>query len=491
MIMITRKGLYVLFSISILAVATNGSSATIPSTPKSNIPTSNPISLTTPPPLQVIQKPNVAIILNTNARSVTAELIPLAESVLGKGAVYCTTTAEQARQAALSLIKQNVSLVVAVGGDGTLSSMIHYLTQSIIQQQQKQNSTFTVDEAVAKLPTMAFIPMGTGNGVGSVIACQAPIDINIGKPSLFARLFRRKVSKHAKFVQVLKLLPTVGNDLAYGTTNTKDMVDLVELPMMEVTTSCSEQDQGDLCFFAGVGFDSLLLQDFKDVKAWSVRKGILRETLGSVTGYVVALVSKTLPKCIQRNAHQIQVEITSTDPHAVWIDHRRGDVVRKLTSATQGDATPPMPTLVYKGTAGIVAAGTSPYYGGGLRLFPFARMTLDKMHLRVGRIHPLRGFLQIPRIFRGSYRDTRPGSFGCLDFLASDFTVSVRPTTTDITIAEEDTTATTPKKKGYPLQHSGEAIGSCDQFRLRVVPSPVKFITFFKKRIVDDTLPSL
>jgi hypothetical protein len=126
-----------------------------------------------------------------------------------------------------------------------------------------------------------------------------------------------------------------------------------------------------------------------------------------------------------------------------------------------------------------------------LRLFPFARMTLDKMHLRVGRIHPLRGFLQIPRIFRGSYRDTRPGSFGCLDFLASDFTVSVRPTTAYVSIAKEDTTATTPKKKGYPLQHSGESIGSCDQFRLRVVPSPVKFITFFKKRIVDDTLPSL
>ena len=446
------------------------------------------MSLSNPPPLQVIQKPNVAIILNTNARSVTADMIPLAESVLGEDAVYCTTTAEQAQQAALSLIKQNVSLVVAVGGDGTLSSMINYLTQSIIQH-QKHNSTFTVDEAVAKLPTMAFIPMGTGNGVGSVVACQAPIDIV--KPSLFTRIFRRKALKHEKFVQVLKLLPMVGNDLAYGTTNINDMVDLVELPMLEVTTPRSEQDQGDLCFFAGVGFDSLLLQDFKDVKAWSVRRGILRETLGSVTGYVVALVSKTLPKCIQRNAHQIQVEITSTDPHAVWIDHRRGDVVRKLTSTTQGDAPPTAPTLVYKGTAGIVAAGTSPYYGGGLRLFPFARMTLDKMHLRVGRIHPLRGFLQIPRIFRGSYRDTRPGSFGCLDFLASDFTVSVRPTTTDGTIAAEDTTTTTPKKNGYPLQHSGEAIGSYEQFRLRVVPAPVKFITFFKKRIVDDTLPSL
>jgi hypothetical protein len=350
--------------------------------------------------------------------------------------------------------------------------------------------------------------MGTGNGVGSVVACQVPNglqDNDIKQPGVFAKIFRRKALKQAKFVQLLKLLlatTTVGNndnDLASSsktTPVTNDMVDLVEIPMLEITTD-NANDQGHLCFFAGVGFDSLLLQDFKDLKAWSVRKGILRETLGSVMGYVVALVSKTLPKCIQQNAHQIQVTITSTDENAVWIDHRRGDVVRKLnpatttllpcndTTTTTTTTTPP--TLVYKGSAGIVAAGTSPFYGGGLRLFPFARMTLDKMHLRVGRIHPLRGFLQIPYIFTGSYRDTRPGSFGCLDFLANDFTVNVRPT--DMGNNANTTTNNTKKKNGYPLQHSGESIGSCEQFRLRVVPAPVKFVTFFKKRIIDETLP--
>jgi hypothetical protein len=625
MSMLMIKSLYVYGLLTLAAVTnTKGFSSSIlspifSSTTTTSSTTSSTDTCTTitqpPPPAIQHQHPNIAIILNTNARQVTADLIPLAQAVLGKDAVYCTTTAEEAQQAAEMLIQQHVSLVVPVGGDGTLSSMIHYLTQSIIRQQQAQQqrqqkysdsnsnccTRMTVDEAVSKLPTMAYIPMGTGNGVGSVVACRAPPPPSMPKkknnnnnnntlqkqqpqqrpPSLFRKIFRRKALQQERFVEVLKLLQTVGNDLAAANkNNNKDMntdmdisgststtipthsthnhrnvnvnVDLVELPMLEITTMTTttpNQDpqraateDGVLCFFAGVGFDSLMLQDFKDLKDWSVRRSNggnnnngnridrwLRDTLGSVTGYVVALVAKTLPQCIRRNAHQIDVEITSTDPHALWIDHRRGDMVRNIMGQTSSSGVTgvnnnnnddddsdapttttttkqPTATLVYKGTAGIVAAGTSPFYGGGLRLFPFARMTLDKMHLRVGRIHPLRGFLNIPRIFRGSYRDTRPDSFGCLDFLANEFVIKVHNTgvvadVDDAVDVDSSTTTTTTDgidnnnnaqttQKGYPLQHSGESVGHCEQFRLRVVPAPVKFVTFFKKRVVDDTLPS-
>jgi hypothetical protein len=51
-------------------------------------------------------------------------------------------------------------------------------------------------------------------------------------------------------------------------------------------------------------------------------------------------------------------------------------------------------------------------------------MTVDKMHLRLGRIHPLVGFLNIPQIFAGSYRD-KSDRFGCIDFIGGDFEVEV------------------------------------------------------------------
>jgi hypothetical protein len=121
---------------------------------------------------------------------------------------------------------------------------------------------------------------------------------------------------------------------------------------------------------------------------------------------------------------------------------------------------------LYLGTTGILAAGTSPYYGGGLRLFPFARMTVDKMHLRLGRIHPLVGFLNIPQIFAGSYRD-KSDKFGCIDFIGGDFQVQVLNQGND---------------KGFPFQHSGESVGHVERFRLQVMKKPVKFVSFMEKR---------
>jgi hypothetical protein len=93
-------------------------------------------------------------------------------------------------------------------------------------------------------------------------------------------------------------------------------------------------------------------------------------------------------------------------------------------------------------------------------------MTLDKMHLRLGRIHPLVGFLNIPQIFAGSYRD-KSDKFGCIDFIGGDFQVQLLSKGNDT---------------GFPFQHSGESVGHVEQFRLQVVKKPVKFVSFMEKR---------
>jgi hypothetical protein len=147
----------------------------------------------------------------------------------------------------------------------------------------------------------------------------------------------------------------------------------------------------------------------------------------------------------------------------------------------------PPPLVLYEGSAGIVAAGTAPYYGGGLKLFPFARMTPNGMHLRVGRIHPLEGVWNIPRIFRGTYRNH---GFGCLDFCGPQFVVEV--------LGEEE----------YPVQHSGESVGRCTRVSFQVMgdedeeaddgnqndstattrrlPPPIKFVTLLPPRLVVE-----
>jgi len=387
-----------------------------------------------------------AIILNTNARSVAPYLGDVAKSVFGADAVFVTSSEQQAQDAAAAIIENGYSLAVPVGGDGTVSSIINYMVSAVMV---KNPEIRTLEQAVGALPVLGYIPLGTGNGVGSVVGCRI-------KGGGFLPGARRRKKKH--FRRMIERLKEVGEYLS----NNKDPAtrtnfDVIDMPMMQVThNDDSSRQRGDMCFFAGVGFDSLMLDDFKQIKAWSIQTNFLRRILSSVTGYCVALVVKTLPKTVFQGKHNIQVKVKTNDPDTLWVDHRRGDVVQKC----------PDP-LLYEGQTGILAAGTSPFYGGGLRLFPFARMTTDKMHLRLGRIHPLTGFWNIPSIFEGSYRD-KSDRFGCIDFIGGDFEVEV--------------TSPDEEEKGFPLQHSGESVGHVERFRLRVVDEPVRFVSFLKKR---------
>lgn len=323
---------------------------------------------------------------------------------------------------------------------------------------------------------------------------------------------------------------------------------------MEVTHHSPDDEEenitnntkGDLCFFAGSGFDSLMLEDFKQVKAWSKSPqrswtpSFVKDLLSSVVGYSVALVTKTLPQALLHQTHKISVKVTTTDVGTLWIDHRRGDfselaVDNDLSEEEEGvdiigeemhggtntndDGVTKTTTkkkkrqhLIYSGITGILAASTTPFYGGGMRLFPYARLFPNKLQLRIGRISPLTGFLRIPAIFEGSYRDKSEGTFGCLDFVGDDFEVEVSSTryeeylkrkkeqkenkkktrwwgrmkrsSGNTETSDESTTKT--KATGFPFQHSGESMGIKERFRVRVVKQPVKFISFLKPRIVVD-----
>ena len=208
------------------------------------------------------------------------------------------------------------------------------------------------------------------------------------------------------------------------------------------------------------GFDSLMLNDFKTIKKWSERTGLFTGMLSSVVGYVVTLLIKTLPKTVFRSSHIVNVQVTTNQlNNTYWVDHRRGDFVQPCT-------TP----ILYNGTTGIIAGSTVPYYGGKMRLFPFARISSDKLHLRVGRIHPLIGFINLFQIFSGTYRDFSRKRFGVLDFIGNDFTINVSSGGKDAVT------------NSFPLQHSGESMGPVSSFRLRVIDAPVRFLNLLPDR---------
>jgi diacylglycerol kinase family enzyme len=376
----------------------------------------------------------VAIILNTNARGVTPDLIDAIQnqfdfSATNKTRVFVTSTAEQARQAVEELQKRPARIVIPIGGDGTLTTMIQYFY-----------------DMSHTLPMFGYIPMGTGNALGTVIGCSP------------RRRFRRSKKMQA-IRDVLNRLLDIAESMENNST-AQPQVDIVDLPLLHLTTTSSEQQREKVCcFFAGVGFDSLLLNDYKDLQEWTSRSALLKNRFESVWGYTVALFTRTLPKCIVDHSHIVTVEL-STTKHALWVDHRRGDVVRSITPKTTEEKT-----LLYRGKAGIVAAATTPFYGGNLKLFPFARLTENGCQVRVGRIHPIQGVLNMLQIFKGTYRNS---DMGCLDFIGTQFTLEVQG------------------EQGYPVQHSGESMGRSQHVELEVLKDQVRFVTLLPPRLVCE-----
>jgi hypothetical protein len=460
----------------------------------------------------------IAIVLNTNARGVDRDLVEMVQKVINTKdtdhRVYVTSTKEEARQAAQELHERPPTIVIPVGGDGTLTTLIQFLWDAA--QEDKSS--------MKRMPKFAYIAMGTGNALKPVVGCTPRQKRSNWKSNLFVRPRRRKLQA---LEHVLKELLQVCNQLEKGeeaSSPCNDIeIDIVDLPLLQVTSTLTTTDtnkeeekvevtngsssasyqpqsqlqstsSSSLCFFAGVGFDSLMLQDYQDLQEWTAKRKLWKDKLSSVLGYCVALVTRTLPKCVQRNEHLIQVALSTNQPEStVWVDHRRGDVVRSVVAkdkenekedhnGKENNKSQPQSksTLLYQGQAGIVAAGTAPFYGGGLRLFPFARMATTTMHLRVGRIHPLRGVVNLAQIFSGAYRDTRPDAFGCLDFLSTQFSLEVLETTTT------PHSSSGSNNIGYPVQHSGESVGRCQKVDFQVMSDPIQFVTLLPPRMVYE-----
>lgn len=490
-----------------------------------------------------------AAIVNANARAVTPAACALAEAVFD--AVYVTRTDEEARRAVAEIAGRmdDYRLVVPMGGDGTLARLAGELAAALVVAAAETNETATttttidgnrdpirtVGDALRAMPPLGYIPLGTGNAVGSVLG-QPPLPSQATTtPSSWRQGLRRalRLPRQRRMERLRAWMEELQNwNCQNATTSIVDgepRYDVVELSMIQIETNHADEDECPsnniqtsslsfqnattpkvLCFFAGVGFDSLMLDDFKTVKRWSAKRNFLPGLLGSVAGYCVALVVRTLPSCVTRAAHEIHVTVRTSDPQASWVDHRRGDLGRRAvptTTTTNGDGGSPPSTatplhLLYNGTAGICAAATVPYYGGGLRLFPFVAGPPGTAHLRIGRIHPLRGAAHIPGIFAGTYRDRRPDAFGCLDFVARDFWIDVRAANPPFPARRQDQSHDEQQddkgnngddssgnnsnnnnykaahaSNGFPLQHSGESIGSVRHFRLQVTSAPVRLVS--------------
>jgi diacylglycerol kinase family enzyme len=189
--------------------------------------------------------------------------------------------------------------------------------------------------------------------------------------------------------------------------------------------------------FAGVGVDAAVLNDYN----W-IRKCLGGRAAAGIKGYGLAIALRSAPR--QAFRRPTYCEIVNTGRLAWRLDASGERIGRPVE---QGE-------LLYAGPCMLAAGSTVPYYGFGLRAFPFAGRRPGVLQLRVATRIPLAAlFLRVPQIFSGEFAHP-----GLLDFEAESVSMTF--------------------DREVPFQVGGDAEGLRSEVSLGIAPRGVELLDY-------------
>lgn len=150
--------------------------------------------------------------------------------------------------------------------------------------------------------------------------------------------------------------------------------------------------EGYLTPFAGLGADAQILADYNATKA--LLAGTPFSAFGrGLTGYGVAALTRSLPGYLLKRMPQVRVINEGED---AWPVDPRG--VQKSRAVKRGET-------LFEGPARLTALSTIPYYGFGMRLFPFAGTGEHRMNLRLLTLGSAQFLNNLRGIWGGTYHN--------------------------------------------------------------------------------------
>ena len=259
-----------------------------------------------------------------------------------------------------------------------------------------------IRDGVKSVPSIGILRLGTGNAIASAMSAHRPgVDV-----------------KHI---------------VHGGQIRTK--------PVSMVECGC-----GTATPFASVGTDSEILNDYYHVKAKYLNSPF-KPIIHSVFGYLVAGFGRTLPRRLWNTQPHYRVV---TNKACKRISFHKGERIVEHFNA--GDT-------IFNGSALAISAGSIPYYGGGIKMFPFAQEEEGKVQLRIAAMGIGSVIANLfPGIWKGTY--SHPLLF---DFLIEDVTV----------ISNEKA----------PYQIGGDAMGYESKVQFKATEAPIKMAHIEGERI--------
>jgi Diacylglycerol kinase catalytic domain len=164
------------------------------------------------------------------------------------------------------------------------------------------------------------------------------------------------------------------------------------LPMIEVL--------GMRAPFVGLGLDAQLLEDHHVVGRRLDRVPGAKRFLGGGARYALSVALRSIPRFARDNRARAVV----TNLGAPAIEMARGGATGREVAAGE---------VLWQGACTLVAGGTIPFFGFGLKMFAFSHVRRDRFHLRCGDGKLLEILRHVPAAFRGEYFSDHTSDFLC------------------------------------------------------------------------------
>ena len=325
----------------------------------------------------------VAVVLNAHAKRVTPRLRNRLAAWVPDRDLFYSTSLEQAGQVAATLVERRYGRVLLGGGDGTVAAMLGLIMAAAER----------APWGPVALPEVGVLRLGTGNGLAS-LAGAGPVANDVA----------RAVSGAPTRTRMLRLL--------------------------------HDPASGAVFPFASLGYDAQVLNDYIELVERQ-RSGFGRRMAKSLSGYLYAIGTRTLPAELNGRRPRIRVVATGR--------------VCTIDPETHEQVPLPAGSTLYEGPARAVAAGTTPFYGFGLKVLPDALKRQDRFQVRVSTA-PV-GYLltHLPSLWSGALRTPH-----MRDFLVEG-----------VSIESSDP---------LPMQMAGDARGKTRRLELRLVDRAFRLI---------------
>jgi len=305
-----------------------------------------------PPPTAIPEPPRasappppppsrVAVVVNGNAKSVTAEVIETLDQILDSGDLFVSRSVEESEGIARTLVDRGYGTILTGGGDGTFTVVV----TAVVNEARRRD---------APLPRFGLLRLGTGNSLAWVLGASTAGEKGSGGfRGLAVDLQRLRADAGSRWLRLVEA-------------------------------------EGVVSPFCGFGIDAVMLKDYNAVKRLLAR-GPLKRLAPGVVSYALAASTKTLPSYFVRRTPHCRVINMGSD--AVRVGEKGAILGAPIRKGS----------VIYEGPAKLACVATIPYYGFGFRMFPYAEDRPDRMQLRVTNISPVSFVTHFQEIWRGEY----------------------------------------------------------------------------------------